>query len=143
MTAGGLAAMVLGACLPALAASPRVDYMLNCMGCHLADGTGAPGKVPSFRADLGKLLRAPGGRAFLVQVPGSAHAPLTDERLAGVLNWIVTNLGAQAAVGFERYTATEVSAYRDRPLLDVPARRAELLNAVERAPPADSGGIQP
>lgn len=135
MTARRLATLVFGVwLLPAAAASPRVDYMLNCMGCHLADGTGAPGKVPSFRADLARLLRAPGGRAFLVQVPGSAHAPLTDERLAGVLNWIVINLGAQAG-GFERYTAAEVAGYRARPLLDVPARRAELLNAVEPAPP--------
>ena len=47
----------------------RVDYMLNCQGCHLPDGDGA-GDVPRMKNFVGNFLKVPGGRAFLVQVPG-------------------------------------------------------------------------
>ncbi len=135
MKAHRLAAILLVVSCGA-AASPRIDYMLNCMGCHLADGSGAPGKVPSFGEHLAPLLRAPGGREFLVQVPGSAHSPLSDQQLAAVLNWIVANFAASRVPDFRSYTGDEVAEYRRQALVDVPARRAELLNNVGPAPPA-------
>ena len=57
------------------AESPQVHYMLHCQGCHLADGRGVPGKIPGL-SEMGSFLTVPGGRAYLVQVPGTAQAPL-------------------------------------------------------------------
>ena len=54
----------------------QTHYMLNCQGCHLPDGTGYGNKVPDMKNQLGRFLTVNGGREFLVQVPGSATAPL-------------------------------------------------------------------
>lgn len=114
----------------ALAGSPQADYMLHCMGCHVADGSGAPGKVPSVRDSLPQLSGSEAGRRFLVQVPGAAQSTLSDGELAQVLNWMVRNLSAAPpAPGFRDFTAGEVTAYRRTPLTDVAATRSRLLSA--------------
>ena len=42
-----LAAVLAGwAAIPAQGYEPAVNFQLNCMGCHLADGSGEPGRVP-------------------------------------------------------------------------------------------------
>ncbi len=33
---------------------------------------------------LGRLVAVPGGRAFLVQVPGTSHPPLSDAEIAAL-----------------------------------------------------------
>ncbi len=127
-------AVVAGGAWPPAAAhaeSPRVNYMLECQGCHLADGSGSPGAVPDLRASLPALLRVPGGRSYLVQVPGSATSPLSDADLAAVLNWMTATFAATERV--EPFTAAEVAAHRRSPLVEVEARRAELLGASGRA----------
>jgi hypothetical protein len=112
----------------AAGADPRIDYMLECQGCHLPDGSGKPGAVPSLRDSIGRFLLVPGGRAFLVQVPGSATSPLSDERLAAVLNWMIEHFGpAEVAADFRPFVADEVAAWRSQPLLDVESRRAALV----------------
>jgi mono/diheme cytochrome c family protein len=123
-----LAALALASAAPAAAESERVLYMLHCQGCHLADGTGSPGAVPSLAGMLGRFPALPGGRAYLVQVPGSAHSPLSDAELAAVLNWMVARFAvAEDAAAFAPYDAAEVAAYRATPLVDVSAARAELV----------------
>src|SRR5438132_12490830 len=77
-----------------LTSAAQANYMLNCMGCHLPDGSGAAGKVPSVRESLVTLSSSAAGRRFLVQVPGASQSPLTDLELAQVLNWMVRNLSA-------------------------------------------------
>lgn len=125
--AAGLGLATLLASVPA-SASPRVLYMLHCQGCHLADGSGRAGEVPALEGTLGRLAAAPGGRAFLVQVPGSAHSPLSDAELAAVLNWMVARFAAaEDAAGFRPYEAEEVGRHRATPLVDVAAARAALL----------------
>lgn len=104
------------------------NYMLNCQGCHLADGSGLPGSVPSMRGIVGSFLAVPGGRDFLVQVPGSANAPLSDAELAELLNWILTTMSAeQLTPGFEYYTGVEVGKMRQHTLVDVAEVRANLV----------------
>jgi hypothetical protein len=98
------------------------------MGCHLPDGSGAAGKVPSVRESLPVLAATSAGRRYLVQVPGAAQSPLSDLELAQVLSWMVRNLGARPAPpGFADFSAAEVAGYRGTPLDDVRGTRRRLL----------------
>ena len=63
--------------------------MLHCRGCHGPDGAGAPGAAPSFRGQVAKFLCVPGGREYLVRVPGTAQSELDDARTAALLNWLL------------------------------------------------------
>jgi len=110
----------------------RQDYILNCQGCHLADGSGAPGKVPNLNGFLGNFLHVPGGREYLIQVPGAAHSVLNDDRLAAVMNWMLENFSrAQLPDDYVPYSGEEVGALRKNALLDPGARRGELLHEIE------------
>jgi mono/diheme cytochrome c family protein len=123
-----LAAVASGGALAA--ADPQANYMLHCMGCHVADGSGSPGRVPSVRESLPVLSASAAGRRFLVQVPGAAQSPLSDLELAQVLSWMIRNLSARPVPGdFREFTAEEVARYRKTPLVDVPGTRAQLLAA--------------
>lgn len=113
----------------AVSADPRTDYILHCQGCHGPDGGGAPGAVPSFR-EVGKFLRVEGGREYLVRVPGTSQSELSDARVAGVLNWIVRELGAEPP-DFRPYTGEEVARVRRPPLTDVAGVRRNLVEKIE------------
>jgi len=130
-------ALVCSCTTPQVVAQPRVptppaqaNYMLNCMGCHIADGSGAPGKVPSLRDTLVPLAMSPAGRRYLVQVPGASQSSLSDPELAQLLGWMVRNLSARSVPpDFADFTAVEVARYRRYPLVDVRGMRARLLAA--------------
>jgi mono/diheme cytochrome c family protein len=132
------AAAALLVAAPAAAESPHVLYLLHCQGCHLADGSGRPGEVPPLGPALARFPGVAAGRAYLVQVPGSAHAPVSDAELAAVLNWMIASFAPAPAAGAPApYDAAEVARYRATPLVDVAAARAELLRrlaAAEAAP---------
>lgn len=121
-------AAALGLCLAAgpAPASPEVDYMLHCQGCHLPDGRGKRGAVPSLVGSVGRFAALPAGREFLVRVPGSAQSPLDDAALAALLTWMVQRFGPLPP-GFEPFSAAEVARLRQPPLTDVAARRRALL----------------
>jgi len=130
MSGSAIALRVLAAEPVALTPPVQANYMLNCMGCHLADGSGAIGKVPSVRDSMLTLSRSTAGRRYLVQVPGAALSPLTDLELAQVLSWMVRNLSARTIPSdFTDFTAAEVAGYRRTPLVDVRETRARLLAA--------------
>ena len=112
----------------------RVNYMLNCQGCHLPDGEGVGG-IPQMKNFVGNFLKVPGGRAFLVQVPGSANAALDDAALAELLNWMLLEISAaQLPKDFQPYTAAEVGQYRASPLSDVDAVRLPLIQKIALLP---------
>ena len=73
----------------AVSADARQDYVLNCMGCHMVDGGGAPPTIPRLKDRVGYYLTIPHGRAYLAQVPGAANSLLDDRQLTAVLNWMV------------------------------------------------------
>jgi hypothetical protein len=124
----GVALLLVLVAAPALAGSAQVDWMLQCQGCHGADGAGAPGIVPDLRGEVGRFLLVPGGREYLVRVPGSARSPLGDAALAEVLNWMVRRFGPEGVLaGFVPYSAGEVALLRRTPLLEVQSVRRELL----------------
>jgi hypothetical protein len=113
---------------------PRVNYQIQCMGCHLADGTGESGRVPSVRGTLVPFSMISEGREFVLRVPGVAQSPLTDADVAAVLNWMVRNLSdARLPAGFRDYDAGEVHVLRGRPLAQVSAARQKLLERVQRS----------
>ena len=110
--------------------SPQVDYMLRCQGCHVGDGSGYPGKVPDLRVSLRALLGTPGGREFLLRVPGASLSILDDARLARVYNWMVGEFDPYGVpAGFVPFDATEVARARATPLSDVQAARIPLAVA--------------
>jgi hypothetical protein len=109
--------------------------MLHCMGCHLEDGSGAPGKVPSLKDDMRAFLRVTGGREYLIQVPGAAQSALSDGELAEVTNWMLQRFGTGTPpADFAPFTGEEVARYRRTKLVDVAITRERLLEALQRAP---------
>ena len=112
----------------AVAGPPAIDYALNCQGCHLADGAGTAGSVPALAGSVAKFLGVPGGREFLVRVPGVAQSTLDDADLAEVLNWLLARFdGEHLPADFKPYSAEEVGPLRRSPLTNVARVRSELL----------------
>ena len=88
--------------------------------------------MPPLRDFVGNFLTVPGGRAYLVQVPGSAQSELDDAELAAVLNWMLGEFGPlEATRGLVPFTADEVAGYRVDPLADVETVRAGLLREMQ------------
>jgi mono/diheme cytochrome c family protein len=133
-TLGLLFAGVAACSGPAAAYEPRINYMLQCMGCHTPDGSGEPGRVPSVKATLVPFAKSADGRRFLVQVPGAAQSTLSDAELAELLNWMIQNLSAAKPAHFTRFTAAEVASSRRTPLVEVRATRERLLRTIVSAP---------
>ena len=106
----------------------RQNYILNCQGCHLPDGSGSRGNVPKMNDFVGYFLHVPGGREFIVQVPGAASAPISDRELADVMNWMLLNFSRnELPEPFEPYSAEEIGKLREEPLIDILRRREELI----------------
>jgi hypothetical protein len=113
---------------PGHAEDARTAYWLHCAGCHLLDGTSAPPEVPTLIDEPGRILGLPGGREYLVRIPGVAQAGLGDEKLAEVLNFILEEFSPETTpVDFEPFNTEEVGRVRDRVLIDPLRRRAEIV----------------
>ena len=108
---------------------PRINYMLQCMGCHTPDGSGEPGRVPSLKETLAPFAKSAEGRRFLVQVPGASQSTLSDAELAKLLNWMIQDLSLAKPSRFKHFTAVEVASYRGTPLVNVQAARERLLRS--------------
>ena len=117
---------------PAVATTSQVrsQYVLHCAGCHGFDGAGSrQGQVPDMRR-MGDFLRVPGGREFVLQVPGVMGSGLDDAQVAAVTNWLLATLAAPSRpADFRPYDAAEVARARARPLVDVAAQRRQLVEA--------------
>jgi mono/diheme cytochrome c family protein len=131
----GAAALLGAAPVADSGRTPETNYILHCQGCHRPDGSGLPGEVPDLRGQVARFLATPGGRAFLVQVPGAANAPLSNADLAALLDWLLRRFDpAHVPADLAPYTAEEVGALRARPLSKLKETRAALLAAL-RDPP--------
>jgi len=134
-------ALITGAASAATVSADQahLDYQLYCQGCHTPDGSGHMG-VPALKNQLGVFLQVPGGRNYLVQVPGSANSALDDSRLAAVLNYILLRFGQDTLPQtFTPYSAEEVAVLRRQPLNQIARVRRQLL---ARRPAADRSGMQ-
>jgi mono/diheme cytochrome c family protein len=138
LAAAGAAATAFDA--TAAHASPQQDYVLYCMGCHGPQAEGVPGKVPPLAHALGRYMRSPAGRNYVLRVPGAANSVLSDAQLAAVLNWVAQTFDAEELTGtVPLFTTEEVTGLRHSPLPSVLATRREVVTALATtglAPPA-------
>lgn len=112
--------------------STATNHQLQCRGCHLSHGEGAPrNDTPRMAGFVGNFLRVAGGREFLVRGPGVAQAALSDAQIAEQLNWILDPqrgmAGASTPARFQPYSAEEVGQVHRNALLNLPATRAALI----------------
>ena len=109
-------------------ADPKVDYLLHCSGCHLPDGSSHAPLVPTLHDVIGRMVAKPEGRAYIVRVPGVSQAPINDEKLTEVINWMLTEFNSETLPkNFKPFTVREVSRARGRILADPLRYRAELF----------------
>ena len=118
------------------AASPAQDYMLYCMGCHGDAAHGVPGKVPPLAGVLPLFMRTSEGRNYVLRVPGAANSVLSDEGLAGVLNWLAVTYPAAGENLPKPFSVAEVTNVRHVPLANVQATRREVVQALASSGPA-------
>ena len=117
--------------MPGVASPQRAqqNWMLNCRGCHGASGSTQAIATPGIAGSVARFLLVRGGREYLVRVPGVATAPLTDDVLAELINWMLWSYDASnVPADFRPYATSEVSALRRNPLrANVGTVRAALL----------------
>ena len=113
------------------------NWTLNCQGCHRLDGGGSDGTAPSLAGTVAKFLWVPGGREYLVRVPGVATSPLSDADLAEVMNWMLWRYDSEhLPSNFRPFTAAEMGPLRSRPLrLEAAGMRSDLLSKAEASGP--------
>lgn len=112
--------------------NPRSTYVLHCAGCHGMQGAGSLlSQVPDMRR-VGLFLNLPGGREFLIKVPGVMGSGLNDQQIAEVSNWVLTQIApASVPKDFQPYQAEEVRQARAQPMVDVATTRAELVRQAQ------------
>lgn len=112
-----------GETLPA----PVQLYVLNCWGCHRQHGEGIPHTVPRLSGTVGYFLLIPGGREYLIEVPGVAGSALSDAEIAEVMNWLLVTFSKdQLPPNFKPYTTAEITRYRSHELNDIKHVRGAL-----------------
>jgi mono/diheme cytochrome c family protein len=111
------------------------NWTLNCQGCHRFDGSGSDATAPGIAGTVAKFLRVPGGREYLIRVPGVATSPLSDADLAEVVNWMLWRFDKEhLPASFQPYTAAEIAPLRARPLrLEASQMRRSLLSQAQAA----------
>lgn len=110
------------------AKEPNINYMMECQGCHLADGSGGLENIPPLNNEVARFLAVPGGREYLVQVPGVALSFLSDQDITEVLNWMLLEFGPiELAQQYAAYTVEEVMVLRQQPLTEIALKRAALV----------------
>jgi hypothetical protein len=120
-------------------ARARAHYLLHCMGCHRADGVGTENRIPALRDRVGYYLGFADGRDYLLHVPGALNAPIADQDLASVMNWVIAEFGgASTPDAWSAITANEVTRARSLPPVDIDALRARVWAAVAAAHPHSS-----
>ena len=111
------------------------NWTLNCQGCHRFDGSGSDATAPGIAGTVAKFLLVPGGREYLIRVPGVATSPLSDADLAEVMNWMLWRFDKEhLPATFQPYTAAEIAPLRARPLrLEASQMRSSLLSQAQAA----------
>jgi hypothetical protein len=92
------------------------DYLEYCGGCHGLQGSSAPAPIPVLTGRVGYFMCTNAGRRYLLRLPNIAHVRLDDDqRVAGMMNFVVFDLGGPTAPrGARPFTAAEVAAERPK-----------------------------
>ena len=78
------------------------------------------------------MLSVPEMRGYLVRIPGASQAPLSDEDLADVVNWVLEEFNSETLPeNFQRLSTAEVSAARRNVLADPLKYRIKYWKAYE------------
>lgn len=109
-----------------VAADAHTQYLLHCGGCHGLEGRGAPPVVPTLRDEPGRIMQVPGGRDYLIRVPGVAQSGLSNSDLADVVNYVLTEFNATTTGNAAPFTEQEIARYRAELLENPQLRRAEI-----------------
>ncbi len=116
-------------------------YMVECQGCHLAEGIGGLNSVPALHDSIARFLTVPGGREYLVRVPGVALSSLSDQDTTAVLNWMLRKFGPlELATQYAPYTVAEVARLRKKPLTEVVRSRADLILLMQQSRSTNTSG---
>lgn len=130
----------------AAAADGAAIYASVCSACHMATATGIPGAFPPLAGHAAELYQADPAYPILavtfgvmgqIMVDGMAynglmpaHAHLSDDEIAAVLNHVMTSFGNEDVLGdaFTPYTPADVAEQRGAMLsfTEVHALRGEL-----------------
>lgn len=114
-------------------------YTVKCRGCHQTSGEGTATDydfIPPLKDFIGNFLSIPGGRSYLVRVPGVYQANLTDQQTADMLNYIIGRYAGMSLTdsAFEAFTAAEIAALKMAgPIRDVVGQRRMLLGDMAAA----------
>ena len=109
----------------------RVNYMLNCQGCHLPQTEGFEGRVPPMKDFVGYFLHSQEGREFLIRVPGVAQSALNDNEIVELMNWLITTYSvAQLPEEFVPFNVAEVARLRRDPERDPDKTRMVILRKI-------------
>ncbi len=106
----------------------QTNYMLQCQGCHKADGSGMPPQTPDFREYASTFLETDIGRRYWISVPGAANSPLTNAELAEVLNYIAIDI--VKIKNHRAFTSDEVKQHRGEKMKNVYEVRQNIANAL-------------
>ena len=127
-----IAVMLLMLSNGVFAASPRINYLLYCSGCHRPTGEGSPPNVPTLHNELGKMISVQEMRGYLARVPGSNNAPISDAELTGVINWLLEEFNAETLPkNFKKLSLKEVRNARSNLLADPIKYRETYWKAYE------------
>jgi mono/diheme cytochrome c family protein len=151
-----LLALILVPALCAVASAGGAEvFSSHCTICHQANGNGLPGMYPPLADSIGRDVKFPEGRAYLVHVvsfgltgPISVHGQaynglmqswpaLSDDEIAQVLDFVLANFNAKLLPkNFSPLTAAEVKKDRARNISvgDVRKERDSLMKVLDRAP---------
>jgi len=127
-----IAVMLLMLSNRVFAASPRINYLLYCSGCHRPTGEGSPPNVPTLHNELGEMISVQEMRGYLARVPGSNNAPISDAELTGVINWLLEEFNAETLPkNFKKLSLKEVRNARSNLLADPVKYRETYWKAYE------------
>lgn len=108
-------------------------YTANCVSCHQSEGQGVPGAFPPLADHAPELALPEGGRDYLthvllyglqgeIEVDGQSYngvmpawQQLSDEEIAGVLNYVLSSWGNLDAMpeDYAAFSPDEIAAERD------------------------------
>ena len=112
---------------------PAENYVIHCSGCHKPNGSGSPSNlVPDIRNVIGHFTKVSKGREYLIQVADISQAPLRNDEIAALMNWVLREFSKQQlSKDFKPYTQEEVKELRENRPADLHANRRKLLASLQ------------